>query len=82
MSHIEKPFEGELFETDVFPTSKYNHRNSILLLVCIDDSTLLISSWVIRTTWQEIQRFVWKFKAKYTVHDSTFKDFRLHKPNK
>ena len=35
----------------------------------------MIVSWVIRATWQEIQRFVWKFKAKYTVYDSTLKTF-------
>ena len=47
----------------------------------IGSFTLLRASWVISTTWREIQRFVWKFKTMKSVHDMQFWDFYLTKQN-
>ena len=57
------------------PWSFFFLINAYISKTTIDEFTLLIASWVIRATWREIQRFVWKFKAKHTVHDSTLKTF-------
>ena len=56
-----------------FTEFEVNHCRAELLSgwETIDEFTLLIASWVIRATWREIQRFVWQFKVKYTVHVST-----------
>ena len=41
----------------------------------IDEFMLLSASWEIRTRWREIQRFVWKFKTRKSIHDIEFWGF-------
>ena len=63
-------------------TSTSPQAHTSLVHKSIDNFTFLIASWVIRTKWREIQRFVWKCKAKYAVHDSTLQTFAFINQNK